>query len=93
MLEVREDLVRPPNLSPPKRESQEHQLVGLYHSTLLLIALQLQLSPQVSADTPHHTLPCSAAANQDREVIGISGKTQPTTLQLFVQIIQKDVGQ
>jgi hypothetical protein len=44
-------------------------------------------------DTCHYTLPCPMTFDKNDEVIGITGKTMSSFLQLLIQIIQEDVGQ
>src|SRR5207237_519838 len=63
------------------------------HRTLRLVHRQLQLRLQVAGYGSHHPLPCPLAPNVDIAVVGVPAECQPPTLQLLVQVIQKDVRQ
>ena len=76
-----------------ERESKKLEFLASHHSTLLLVHDQVKLVGKVPRDRRHDPLGTTLRLGEDREVIGVSHEVQAPPLELFVQIIQEDVGE
>ena len=93
MLELGKGLIRPDNPATLERKTKEGDPVCGRHRTLLLIDFELELYLQESTDTSHDTPSRPRTPDQDDKVIGVPGKSEPSTLKFLVQVIEKNIGQ
>jgi len=88
-----EGFLRPTDGASSESEAEEVGIIRSCHPAFLRIDLELERASQELLHALHDPLTRSWTLHQEDEVIRIADEPVATMLKLFVQVIQKDVGQ
>jgi hypothetical protein len=92
-LETRHGFLRDREPLSSKGKPEGRRLLGPHHPAFVPVDLYLENPLKESADTFHHAISGALRLHQYDEIIGIPCKLMPPSLQLPVEVIQKDIAQ
>ncbi len=79
-------------LGPTEGEAKKGNLICRHNSALILVDPEFETTFQKAFQAFHDSLSRLSALHQNDEIVGIADETMVAFFQLFIQIIQDDVG-